>query len=217
MGSCEIGLTGWSARSRRGENTDGNNTIPRFLIKLIRTAPPQSLKPILHALLISGTLPQLSLSGNRKLRSQGWRMVAAYIKKVSRPFLESEPHFLMQPCLQARALRFLDLSSNNLDKKSVEYLSQALSIGTTLASAEIEAALIKSREEDESDDSEAEERYGPIPCVSHSTLLKNCHLSGQDAPGALQTLRLDDCSLRTASLDVLGERFRHRMIWRSTN
>jgi protein phosphatase 1 regulatory subunit 37 len=47
----------------------------------------QSVKPILHALLVSGTLPQLSLSGNRKLRSPGWRMVAAYIRKVSHPLV----------------------------------------------------------------------------------------------------------------------------------
>jgi hypothetical protein len=60
-------------------------------------------------------------------------------------------------------------------------------------------------EGNESDDSEAEEHYGPIPRVSHRTLLKNSHLGGKDASGTLQTLRLDDCGLRAASLDVLGK------------
>jgi hypothetical protein len=42
----------------------------------------QALKPILHALLISGTLPHLSIAGNRKIKAPGWRMIAAYVRKV---------------------------------------------------------------------------------------------------------------------------------------
>jgi hypothetical protein len=45
-------------------------------------AASQALKPILHALLISGTLPHLSIAGNRKIKAPGWRMVAAYVRKV---------------------------------------------------------------------------------------------------------------------------------------
>lgn len=106
-------------------------------------------------------------------------------------------------------MRFLDLSNNNLDKKAVEYLSQAISALPPPTSADAGAeARHKEREEGEhSDDSEAEERYGPIPRVSHRTLLKDSHLGGKDALGTLQTLRLDDCGLRAASLDVLGKRF----------
>lgn len=40
------------------------------------------LKPILHALLISATLPSLSLSGNRKIRAGGWRLIAVFLKRV---------------------------------------------------------------------------------------------------------------------------------------
>jgi hypothetical protein len=45
---------------------------------------PQSLKPILHALLVSGTLPTLSLVNNRRIKATGWRLLAAFLKKVSR-------------------------------------------------------------------------------------------------------------------------------------
>lgn len=131
-------------------------------------------------------------------------MVAAYIKKV-RCSLRDASCSLTHLVLQARALRFLDLSSNNLDKKSVEYLSQAISAVPAAPSPEAEAPSLESKDGNESDDSQTEERYGPIPRVSHSTLLKNSHLGGKDAPGTLQTLRLDDCGLRAASLDILGE------------
>ncbi len=42
-----------------------------------------ALKPILHALLISGTLPTLSLAGNKKVRAGGWRLLAVFLKRVS--------------------------------------------------------------------------------------------------------------------------------------
>lgn len=42
------------------------------------------LKSILHALLVSGSLPSISLVNNRKLRAKGWKMVAIFLKKVSR-------------------------------------------------------------------------------------------------------------------------------------
>ncbi|KAH9814509.1 hypothetical protein DFH28DRAFT_971955 [Melampsora americana] len=66
-----------------------------------------TLKPILHALLVSGSLPSLNLANNKKIRAKGWRMVAVFLTK-------------------ARALRNLDLSDNSFDKRSVEYLAQAL-------------------------------------------------------------------------------------------
>ncbi len=43
-----------------------------------------ALKPILHALLVSGTLPSLSLAGNRKIKAGGWQLVAVFLKRVSR-------------------------------------------------------------------------------------------------------------------------------------
>ncbi|KAG6896973.1 hypothetical protein C0992_004975 [Termitomyces sp. T32_za158] len=65
------------------------------------------LKPLLHSLLIPESLSFLSLASNRKLKSPAFRLVGAYV-------------------LQAKNLQFLDLSQNNLDKKSVEYIVAAL-------------------------------------------------------------------------------------------
>lgn len=45
-----------------------------------------ALKPILHALLISGTLPSLSLAGNRRIRASGWRLVSLFLNRVSARF-----------------------------------------------------------------------------------------------------------------------------------
>lgn len=42
-----------------------------------------TLKPVLHALLISGTLPSLSLAGNKRIKAGGWRLLAVFMKKVS--------------------------------------------------------------------------------------------------------------------------------------
>lgn len=41
-----------------------------------------ALKAILHALLISGTLPTLSLAGNKKIKAGGWRLLAVFLKRV---------------------------------------------------------------------------------------------------------------------------------------
>ena len=43
-----------------------------------------ALKAILHALLISGTLPVLSLAGNKKIKAPGWRLLAVFLKRVGR-------------------------------------------------------------------------------------------------------------------------------------
>ncbi|KAJ9103242.1 hypothetical protein QFC21_002665 [Naganishia friedmannii] len=151
----------------------------------------ESLKPILHALLVSGTLPHLSLSGNRKLRSPGWRMVAAFIRK-------------------ARNLRFLDLSSNNLDKRSIEYLALALRQATIPEFTDVApAALLESKHSatDEASDDE-EQNYGPIPHVSLTTMLKDTRTDTAESSLELQTLRLDDCNLRAVSIDLLAQSIR---------
>ncbi|KAI0646342.1 RNI-like protein [Trametes meyenii] len=65
------------------------------------------LKPMLHALLIPGTLTFLSVSSNRRLKVPAFRLIGAYVTK-------------------AKSLQFLDLSQNALDKKSIEYIAAAL-------------------------------------------------------------------------------------------
>lgn len=42
-----------------------------------------AIKPILHALLVSGSLPSLSLAGNRKIKAGGWNLLAVFLKRVS--------------------------------------------------------------------------------------------------------------------------------------
>ncbi|KAH7890634.1 hypothetical protein F5I97DRAFT_1799297 [Phlebopus sp. FC_14] len=66
------------------------------------------LKPILHALLIPGTLVFLSVASNRRLKTPAFKVIGAYATK-------------------AKSLQFLDLSQTNLDKKSVEYIAASLS------------------------------------------------------------------------------------------
>ncbi|KAF8548472.1 RNI-like protein, partial [Imleria badia] len=61
------------------------------------------LKPILHALLIPGTLEYLSVASNRRLKSPAFKLIGAYAS-------------------QAKSLQFLDLSSTVLDKKAVDYI-----------------------------------------------------------------------------------------------
>ncbi|KAF8804912.1 RNI-like protein [Phlegmacium glaucopus] len=65
------------------------------------------LKPMLHALLIPGTLSFLSVASNGRLKTAAFRLIGAYVKK-------------------AKSLQFLDLSQNFLDKKSIEYVVAAL-------------------------------------------------------------------------------------------
>ncbi|EJD40745.1 RNI-like protein [Auricularia subglabra TFB-10046 SS5] len=66
-----------------------------------------SIKPVLHALLIPCSITFLSLAGNKRLKSPGFRLLGSYISG-------------------ANTLQFLDLSQTNLDKKSVEYIVAAL-------------------------------------------------------------------------------------------
>lgn len=65
------------------------------------------LKPILHALLIPASLTFLSVASNRRLKSPAFRLIGAFIVK-------------------AKTLQFLDLSQNSLDKRSIEFIANAL-------------------------------------------------------------------------------------------
>ena len=76
-------------------------------IDLLISLSFQILKPMLHALLIPGTLSFLSVASNRRLKTAAFRLIGAYANK-------------------AKSLQFLDLSQNILDKKSVEYIVAAL-------------------------------------------------------------------------------------------
>ncbi|KAF8635270.1 hypothetical protein AX15_000493 [Amanita polypyramis BW_CC] len=66
-----------------------------------------ALKPILHSLLIPGTVSYLSVASNKRLKAPSFRLIGAYVAK-------------------AKNLQFLDISQNGLDKKSMEYIVAAL-------------------------------------------------------------------------------------------
>ncbi|KAL5504946.1 hypothetical protein ACEPAH_7609 [Sanghuangporus vaninii] len=97
-----------------------------------------NLKPILHSLLMPGTLNFLSVASNRRLKAPAFKLIGAFVQK-------------------SKNLQFLDLSQNALDKKSVEYIGLALKPASELG---------------------------------------------------LVSLRMDDCSLRPASLETLAQNVR---------
>lgn len=66
-----------------------------------------SLKVLLHSLLLVDQVEELSLPGNDRLGTEGFKYVAIYVKK-------------------SRFLRFLDVSSTIPDRKAIKYLSHAL-------------------------------------------------------------------------------------------
>ncbi|TIB79236.1 hypothetical protein E3Q23_00342 [Wallemia mellicola] len=66
-----------------------------------------SMKPILHALLISGSLPWLSLANNKSVKEKGWKYLSVFIRR-------------------AHHLAYVDLSENVIDKKSAECIMAAL-------------------------------------------------------------------------------------------
>lgn len=87
----------------------------------------QSLKPLLHALLVSGSVPTLSLANNKRIKAKGWKLIAIFTRKVPVFFFPFwSPAFALTGSSQARFLRYLDLSENSMDRKAVEYLVQAL-------------------------------------------------------------------------------------------
>ncbi|KAH0828810.1 hypothetical protein J3R83DRAFT_3258 [Lanmaoa asiatica] len=85
------------------------------------------LKPILHALLIPGTLEYFSVASNRRLKSPAFKLIGAYAS-------------------QAKSLQFLDLSSTMLDKKAVDYIVVGLATapGPGLVSLRLDDCSLRS-------------------------------------------------------------------------
>ncbi|OCF72201.1 hypothetical protein I204_07466 [Kwoniella mangroviensis CBS 8886] len=160
-----------------------------------------SLKPILHALLISGTLPNLSLAGNKKIKVGGWRLLAVFLKR-------------------ARSLRYIDLSETTWDKKGIEYLVQALTSAQIKAPPEngvspdpsqfdpsqiAENELAGSRHENGDVEKPSTDAYGSF--IPPAPLLKENNQSS--TPAAVQTLRLDGCGLRANVMETLAQGVRN--------
>ncbi|KAN0065602.1 hypothetical protein ACQY0O_000725 [Thecaphora frezii] len=164
-----------------------------------------SLKSILHALLVSGTLPNLSLASNRKIRFHGWKYVAIFMRR-------------------AQALRYLDLSENSINKASLEHILQAITKpadavtrssrdknGAAKADAAklAEASALAPAAHDEAADELDEEGE---PLMPTAPLLRNVSDEAEPPASAVISLRLENCGLKTAALEMLARAVRHSEI-----
>jgi len=103
--------------------------------------------------------------------------------------------------IQARSLRFLDLSDNLIDKRSADYLAQAFCYPTSAPSDTIGAADKETL--DTTDDVAAKQLGRRGFNLSRASSMSEAR-SNEGGTIGLQTLRLDGCSLRPASLDAIS-------------
>ncbi|PWN50017.1 hypothetical protein IE53DRAFT_374837 [Violaceomyces palustris] len=159
-----------------------------------------SAKSILHALLVSGTLPNLSLASNRKIRFNGWRYIAIFMRR-------------------ARALRYLDLSENSINKPALEHIVQAISkpphlvtvaprmekagSSSTMNGKKTDKSTTVDNQEDDADYDEEGE-----PLMPTAPLLRDVSEEEEPPSSALISLRLENCGLKTASLEMLAQAVR---------
>jgi hypothetical protein len=98
-------------------------------------------------------------------------------------------------------LRFLDLSDNLIDKRSADYLAQAFCHPTSGPS---EVAGVVDKDASDQTDGVATEQLGRRGFnLSRASSMSEARNNEGSSIG-LQTLRLDGCSLRPASLDVIS-------------
>lgn len=164
-----------------------------------------SLKAILHALLVSGTLPNLSLANNRRIRYNGWRFVAIFMRR-------------------ARALRYLDLSENAMNRASLEHIADAIrrppnanggaleggkgsnaSAGQSNGSTKASQSHLESAVADDTEDVDEDGQ----PLMPPALLLRQGE-EGKDAhmATAIISLRMENCGLKGASLALLAQALR---------
>lgn len=157
----------------------------------------EAIKPILHALLVSGSLPSLSLAGNKKIKAGGWNLLAVFLKRVSLCTL-------VVANSQARSLKSLDLSETTWDRKGVDYLVQALNS----APVQNHAAIVSAESETDGDDTDDGSKKSPYCLILPPTpMLRNLE-DIDSAPAAVQTLRMDNCNFRSSALEVLANGIR---------
>ncbi|GAA5942946.1 hypothetical protein JCM1841_003610 [Sporobolomyces salmonicolor] len=148
----------------------------------------ESLKPLLHALLVSGSVPTISFANNKRIRSKGWKLIAVFIRK-------------------AKFLRYLDLSENNLDRKAADWIVQALTPAqvtpqgpTSDQEPANEVEMIDNggteNEAEEEDPAELEPLFEVAPLLKEDS-------SGSG--GSVLSLRLENCGLRGQGLDTLAQ------------
>ncbi len=177
------------------------------------TLTDDSLKSILHALLVSGTLPNLSIASNRKIRFRGWRFLAIFMRR-------------------ARALRYLDLSENSIDRTSLEHLLAVITkpaAAVTHQRAPQKAAkqvADKAGGTDKSglqtqpgdggdatmdDDGDSDDEFfdnSGEPLMPTAPLLRDVSDDPDPPTSAIISLRLENCGLKAASLEMLSQSVR---------
>ncbi|KLT45309.1 RNI-like protein [Cutaneotrichosporon oleaginosum] len=145
-----------------------------------------ALKPILHALLVSGTLPSLSLAGNKKIKAGGWQLVAVFLKR-------------------ARSLKYIDLSETSWDKRGIDYLVQAFNSSEVQGDRKPnESRAPTPQPDEETTESDTPNQYGPF--LPPAPLLKDVDVDV--LPSAVLSLRLDNCYMRSGVLDALASGIR---------
>jgi hypothetical protein len=170
----------------------------------------EGLKSILHGLLISGSLPNLSLASNRKLKYNAWRYVGIFMRR-------------------ARALRSLDLSENTINKASLEHIMGAIAQpqGSGAGDAQKQqnasaSASGKGKAQGLADVESATEEYDsdgeplmPMAQLLHESRSSDSKADGQARAGPTEelsssviSLRLENCGLKTASLEMLSQAVR---------
>lgn len=114
--------------------------------------------------------------------------------------------------MQARSLRFLDLSDTTWDKRGIDYLVQALTCApvapssasmTSTTTTHSDLLTSEKVESPVDEDARTEDERGPTAYVRPAPLLKESE--GPEAPTAIQTLRMDGCALRANVLEALGK------------
>ncbi|SPO24503.1 uncharacterized protein UTRI_03772 [Ustilago trichophora] len=175
-----------------------------------------SVKSILHALLVSGTLPNLSIASNRKIRFRGWRFVAIFMRR-------------------ARALRYLDLSENSIDRTSLEHLlavitkppaavmhhraplrpgKQAASKGMEKSTADgsnDKANTGEDGDDAKDEDGDSDDEFfddSGEPLMPTAPLLRDVSDVPDPPTSAIISLRLENCGLKAASLEMLSQAVR---------
>ncbi|KAL8292378.1 hypothetical protein RQP46_001844 [Phenoliferia psychrophenolica] len=163
----------------------------------------ESLKPLLHALLVSGSLPTLSLANNKRIKAKGWKLIAIFTRK-------------------ARFLRYLDLSENSMDRKAAEYLVQALTpyvppipnsslsldaLPAPSATTPAPSPPLNPPHADEQppgpqylDDGHSDDD-DPEPLFTVAPLLKD---GAATAAATVLSIRLENCGLKSQALEALA-------------
>lgn len=139
------------------------------------------LKSILHALLVSGTLSNLSLASNKRVKYHGWRFIGIFMRR-------------------ACALKYLDLSENNINRASLEHIASALGRNqiTDMSQDYIPPNLIDAHNNNFQDQENTDHLTLPAKLLQESSSEKT----------SLNSLRLENCGLKTASLEILAHSVR---------